>query len=152
MLSEYKKDDAGLRLLETFEHLKHSTHYADPLLSWHDCHVWLGLALESEHFTPTSAHSPVQLMTLEQAAYLNFDCIIIAATESQHFPGGPVSSPFFNQAVRASLELSTWEQQNKLRQNTFQADSTLCTNNSINGLWRRKWRGKTRFPLVRIIN
>ena len=119
VLSKYKNDDAGLRLLETFEHLKHSTHYADPLLSWRDYRVWLGLALESEHFTPTSAHSPVQLMTLEQAAYLNFDCIIIAATESQHFPGGPVSSPFFNQAVRASLELSTWEQQNKLRQNLF---------------------------------
>ncbi len=58
-------------------------------------------------------------MTLEQAAYLSFDCIIIAATEAQHFPGGPNSSPFFNQAVRASLELSTWEKQNQQRQDLF---------------------------------
>ena len=119
VLAEYQKDDAGLRLLETFEHLKQSLNHADPLLSWQDCRVWLGLALESEHFTPPTTRSTVQLMTLEQAAYLNFDCIIIAATESQHFPGSPASSPFFNQAVRASLELTTWKKQNKLRKALF---------------------------------
>jgi ATP-dependent helicase/nuclease subunit B len=120
VLAEYQKDAAGLRLLETFEHLKHSLHYADPLLSWQDCRTWLGLALEAEHFTPTATRSPVQLMTLEQSAYLNFDCVIIAATESQHFPGSPNSSPFFNQAVRASLELTTWEQQSEQRKILFQ--------------------------------
>lgn len=119
VLAEYQKDDAGLRLLETFEHLKQSLNHADPLLSWQDCRVWLGLALESEHFTPPTTRSTVQLMTLEQAAYLNFDCIIIAATESQHFPGSPASSPFFNQAVRASLELTTWEKQSKQRKVLF---------------------------------
>ena len=119
VLVEYKNDEAGLRLLETFEHLKQSLNHADPLLSWQDCRVWLGLALESEHFTPPTTRSAVQLMTLEQAAYLNFDCIIIAATESQHFPGSPASSPFFNQAVRASLELTTWEKQSKQRKALF---------------------------------
>ncbi len=50
----YQNDDAGLRLLETFEHLKRSISHADPAFSWQDCRVWLGLALETEHFTPTS--------------------------------------------------------------------------------------------------
>lgn len=120
VLAEYQKDAAGLRLLETFEYLKQSLNHANPQLGWQDCRTWLALALESEHFTPLATDSCVQLMTLDQAAYLNFDVMIIAATESQHFPGSPESSPFFNQAVRSSLQLTTWEQQHRQRKALFQ--------------------------------
>ena len=58
-------------------------------------------------------------MTLEQASHLNFDCVIIAAAESQHFPGSAKNYPFFNQAVRASLGLNTWEKQRKQRHELF---------------------------------
>jgi len=58
-------------------------------------------------------------MTLEQASHLNFDCIIIAAAEAQHFPGSAKNHPFFNQAVRASLGLTTWETQRKQRHELF---------------------------------
>jgi len=115
----YQQDDAGLVLLKTFDSLKQSLKYSDPALSWQDCRVWLGMALESQNFTPPTGNSNVQLMTLEQAAYLHFDCIIIAAAESQHFPGSAKTSPFFNQAVRASLELITWEAQREQRHELF---------------------------------
>ena len=115
----YQNDDAGLVILKTFEALKQSIQYANPALSWYDCRVWLGMALESQHFTPPTNKSNVQLMTLEQASHLNFDCIIIAAAESKHFPGSAKNSPFFNQAVRASLGLNTWEQQRKQRHEVF---------------------------------
>jgi ATP-dependent helicase/nuclease subunit B len=119
VLQSYRNDDAGLVLLKTFEDLKQSLKHSNPALEWHDCRIWLGMALESQFFTPSTNNSNVQLMTLEQAAYNHFDCIIIAATESQHFPGSPNISPFFNQAVRASLELCTWDEQYKQRHELF---------------------------------
>ena len=119
VLENYQQDDAGLVLLKTFESLKHSLQYADPELSWQDCRVWLGMALDAQHFSPATNHSCVQLMTLEQASHLYFDCIVITSLQSQHYPGSANSSPFFNQAVRASLHLNTWEQQRKQRHELF---------------------------------
>jgi len=109
VLQTYENDKAGIILLDTLEALEQSLQYADPELSWHDCRVWLGMALEAQTFTPQADRTNVQLMTLEQASHLNFDCIIIAACDSKHFPGSAKNSPFFNQAVRASLQLETWE-------------------------------------------
>jgi ATP-dependent helicase/nuclease subunit B len=119
IIQRYHNDEAGLVLLKTFEALKQSTQYSDPQLSWYDCRIWLGMALDSQHFTPPTLNASVQLMTLEQASHLNFDCIIIAATEAQHFPGSAKNQPFFNQAVRASLGLITWETQRKQRHELF---------------------------------
>ncbi len=119
VIKNYKNDDAGLILLKTFESLKQSTTYANPALSWKDCRIWLGMALESQNFTPTSNHSSIQLITLKQAAYCHFDCVIIAATEPQHFPGSAKNAPFFNQAVRASLGLETWKSQRQQRHEIF---------------------------------
>ena len=119
VLHGYQSDDAGLLLLKTFAILKQSLQHADPALSWYDCRLWLGMALEKQHFTPSTNNTCVQLMALEQASHLRFDCIIIAAVESQHFPGGGQHQPFFNQAVRASLGLNTWEKQREQRFELF---------------------------------
>ncbi len=119
IMQAYQNDNAGLVLLKTFESLKQSVSYANPALSWFDCRIWLGMALESQHFTPPTNDNRVQLMTLEQASHLNFDCLVIAATESQHFPGSAKNQPFFNQAVRASLGLNTWDKQREQRHELF---------------------------------
>ncbi|VAW51925.1 hypothetical protein MNBD_GAMMA06-2097 [hydrothermal vent metagenome] len=119
VMQSYKNDDAGLILLKTFDSLKQSTKYADPVLNWQDCRTWLGMALESQNFTPPASNSSVQLMTLDQASYLHFDCVIITAAEPQHFPGSAKNSPFFNQAVRASLGLETWQSQHEQRHEIF---------------------------------
>ncbi|MCK4675264.1 MAG: hypothetical protein KAT61_05075, partial [Gammaproteobacteria bacterium] len=119
VFQNYQNDEAGLILLKTFEELKQSFEFSNPALSWYDCRTWLGMALESQLFTPSTKNTIVQLITLEQSSHLNFDCIIIAAAESQHFPGSPNNSPFFNQAVRASLELKTWQDQRRQRHELF---------------------------------
>ncbi len=123
ILQNYENDKAGLLLLKTLESLKQSLKYANPILSWSDCRIWLGMALESINFIPmendTGNNPGVQLMTLEQTSQLNFDCVIIAAAQAQHFPGSAKSQPFFNQAVRASLGLKTWERQRTQRHELF---------------------------------
>ena len=119
VLHGYQNDEAGLLLLKTLENLQQSIKHSDPKLSWYDCRVWLGMALEAQHFTPPTNNTNVKLMTLEQASHLTFDCIIIAAAEAQHFPGGANSSPFFNQSVREALKLDTWKEQRESRHELF---------------------------------
>ena len=119
VLQCYQTDEAGLILLKTLTDLQQSTNYSNPSLSWYDCRIWLGMALESQNFTPPTNKTNVRLMTLEQASYQNFDCVIIAAAEAQHFPGSPKNSPFFNQSVRESLQLPTWKEQRKNRHELF---------------------------------
>jgi len=58
-MQNYQNDDAGLVLLKTFDSLKQSLEYSDPTLSWQDCRVWLGMALESQNFTPPTNNSNV---------------------------------------------------------------------------------------------
>ena len=115
----YQEDEAGLILLKTFDKLQQSIKFSDPVLSWYDCRVWLGMALESQHFTPPTTSTNVKLMTLEQASHLSFDSIVIAAAEAQHFPGSTNNSPFFNQSVRESLDLKTWKEQREYRHELF---------------------------------
>jgi ATP-dependent helicase/nuclease subunit B len=119
ILENYQHDEAGLTLLKTFDSLKHSLQYADPELNWQDCRIWLGMALDAQHFTPTTNSSSVQLMTLSQASHLYFDCVIITSVQPQHYPGSANNDPFFNQSVRASLQLSTWEEQREQRHELF---------------------------------
>jgi ATP-dependent helicase/nuclease subunit B len=119
VMKNFQHDEAGLVILQTFDSLKQSISYSDPELHWQDCRQWLGMALETQHFTPPTSDSGVKLMTLEQSSYQHFDCVIIAATESQHFPGSARTSPFFNQAVRDSLGLDTWEKQRTRRHELF---------------------------------
>ncbi len=119
ILQSYQNDNAGLVLLKTFAMLKQSISCSNPTLSWYDFRTWLSMALESQHFTPPTNDSRVQLMTLEQASFVNFDCLVIAATESQHYPGSAKNQPFFNQAVRTSLGLETWDRQREQRHQCF---------------------------------
>ncbi|MCG6937121.1 MAG: PD-(D/E)XK nuclease family protein [Gammaproteobacteria bacterium] len=119
VIQRYRNDEAGLKLLNTFEQLKQSLKFSNPALSWFDCRTWLGMALESQHFTPSTNNAIVQLMTLEQSSHLDFDCIVIAGVEPQHYPGSANDSPFFNQAVRVSLGLKTWEEQRRQRHELF---------------------------------
>jgi ATP-dependent helicase/nuclease subunit B len=119
VLQGYQNDNAGLVLLKTFATLKQSISCSNPTLSWYDFRIWLSMALESQHFTPPTNDSRVQLMTLEQASFVNFDCLVIAATESQHYPGSAKNQPFFNQAVRTSLGLETWDRQREQRHELF---------------------------------
>jgi ATP-dependent helicase/nuclease subunit B len=119
VLDAYAADSAGTTLLHLFDQLVAGVEYADPELSWRDCRLWLGMALESQHFSPPTNQSVVRLMTLDQARNLQFDCIVIAGCEPQHFPGTASGSPVFNQAVRASLGLKTWEQAYRQRLGYF---------------------------------
>jgi ATP-dependent helicase/nuclease subunit B len=128
----YSSDSAGQTLLALFDQLDAGVSYANPELSWRDCRLWLGMALESQNFKPPTSQSIVKLMTLDQARQQRFDSLVIAGCETQHFPGSPGTLPVFNQSVRTALGLQSWDQGYSQRLNDFinalsNADQVLIT-------------------------
>ena len=107
MTSLLQEDAAGVRVIEMLETLKHSAQQYNLKFNWSDFRTWLGRSLEQFVFTPEKTASPVVLMGLGQSRLQQFDALIIASAEHEHLPGKTNLTPFFNNAVRLQLNLST---------------------------------------------
>ncbi|MCK4864031.1 MAG: PD-(D/E)XK nuclease family protein [Gammaproteobacteria bacterium] len=107
MTSLLQNDAAGVRVIELLETLKHSAQQYNLKFNWSDFRTWLGRGLEKFVFTPEKSASPVVLMGLGQSRLQQFDALIIASAEHEHLPGKTNLTPFFNNAVRQQLNLST---------------------------------------------
>ena len=112
-------DAAGQRIMQTLDKMTHSAERVGVRFGWLDFRSWLGRQLELANFKPTETGSPVQLMGLAQSNLQNFDALIIASAEQEYLPGQSRNSPFFNQAVRKELGLSTSSEQRQLRFHYF---------------------------------
>lgn len=123
--SSFQLDPAGSRIIQTLQDMRKSTSHTNIELNWNDFRTWLGITLENQLFIPQTKTSAVQLMTLEQSSLKIFDALIIAAADSQHMPGTPDDSPFFNQGTRKSLGLETWDIKREKRLRLFQ--QLLCS-------------------------
>jgi len=110
-------DAAGQRILQMLERLATSAAQSALQLGWLDFRSWLGRQLEQTFFRPADSGSPVQLMGLAQSNLQSFDGLIIASAEEEFLPGQSRVSPFFNQAVRRELGLTT---ASELRQQRFE--------------------------------
>ncbi len=139
MLPLLQQDAAGCRVVEMLETLHHSASNCTLSFHWHDFRTWLGRSLESFVFIPEQTDSPVSLMGLGQSRLQKFDALIIASAEQQHLPGKMSQTPFFNNAVRAQLGISTHqdlvdERFHHFRRLLESADEVLITaNNESNG-------------------
>ncbi|MBI1422948.1 MAG: Dna2/Cas4 domain-containing protein [Gammaproteobacteria bacterium] len=113
-----QQDAAGLSILQTLDDMQHAAPAHQGKRHWRDFRAWLGRNLEQHYFRPPSDRSPVELLSIGQSQLQGFDGVILAAAEQEYLPGSPARSPFFNDAVRAQLGLTTREhfQQDRLRQ------------------------------------
>ncbi len=109
ILETLQIDAAGQRILQELAGLRASLQGRSIKLSWRDWRTWCGRALETQNFRPgNTASDQVQLLNMDQSRLLQFDALIIASVDREHFPGHDQASPFFNNTVRAELGLRTW--------------------------------------------
>jgi ATP-dependent helicase/nuclease subunit B len=136
-------DLAGKCIITVLQNMQQGLKFANPEMSWQDFRTWLGASLEQEAFTPQAQPSAVQLMNLKQAQYCQFDALIIAGASKESLPGSARQQPFFNQSVRAALNLPTWHNDKRIAAHRFRcllesADHVLisyCSEN--NGEWQQ---------------
>ena len=139
MTALLEKDLAGIRIVEMLDTLKHSAEQYTLKFNWSDFRTWLGRSLEKFVFTADNSASPVTLMGLGQSRLQQFDALIIASAEQQHLPGKTNITPFFNNAVRLQLSLSTSQEMLTERFHHFRRlleaspDVLITANNEENG-------------------
>ncbi|MCW9013954.1 MAG: PD-(D/E)XK nuclease family protein [Gammaproteobacteria bacterium] len=110
-----QNDIAGRRILQELNNMRLGLKQAQPEMTWQDFRSWLGNTLEQEQFKPQNTPAVVQLINMKQAQYCNFDALIITSANKDSLPGYASQSPFFNQAVRQSLGLSSWPEEKAYR-------------------------------------
>ncbi|WP_455202105.1 PD-(D/E)XK nuclease family protein, partial [Kaarinaea lacus] len=114
IVNAYNNDAAGLQLLSEIDQLKSAAKIAPLTLTWTTFRNWLGLTLERFNFKPQDQESSVKLLTLKNSEYYSFDAVVIAGAEQEFLPRTASQSPFFNDAVRASLGIPTQQDYRKL--------------------------------------
>lgn len=115
----FATDPAGQRILDELQSLHAAAEGCGTILRWEEFRGWLGRTLERFTFQPAASQSAIQLMTLAQCSLQQFDAVIIAGCTAELLPGKAGGQAFFNQAVRAELGLSTWQDTLNLKRHQF---------------------------------
>ncbi len=119
LLSALDADDAGTRIVQHLEQLRHAARHRPLSSDWLGFRTWLGAGLEHTHFRPPADDNRVTLLSLEQTELAHFDALVVAAAEREFLPGSPGISPYFNDAVRNELGLTGWREQLSIRLHHF---------------------------------
>ncbi len=101
-----EQDIAGEQLIKLFSALKENVAICDIEMGWLGFRHWLGKKLEETTFKPASDHKYyVELLHLTQSSLGHYEALIIGSMTQDSFPGAAKQTPFFNQSVRAELNL-----------------------------------------------
>ena len=109
ILAPLSRDLAGSQLLEMLEQAAAELSNASESFRFGEWRHWLNQRFENATFLDTGIDSPVVFTHLPATRLRNFDAALLLGCDSAHLPAPPPASVFFNQAVRASLKLPTWQ-------------------------------------------
>ena len=113
------QDAAGSTLLSVLEQMHDAAKRQTFAIDWAGFRAWLGLNLESHYFQPQTTNNAVQLLSLNQTDFQQFDALIISSMEQAYLPGAFGTTPFFNSQVRQQLQLPTNKQFQATRLRAF---------------------------------
>ncbi len=116
ILAPLARDLAGGQLLEMLERAANELATANETFRFAEWRHWLNQRFESATFLDTGIDSPVLFTHLAATRLRNFDAVLLLGSDSTHLPAPPPASVFFNQSVRASLHLPTWQDSQQAEQ------------------------------------
>jgi len=141
LTESFAQDPAGNLILNVLQDMLSAAKKQPFRTSWYQFRAWLARNLENRYFQPSSSTSGVQLFNLAQAEFQHFDAVIVAGLEYESFPGSPPVLTFFNNHVRAQLQLPEIDEfyQQRLRQ----FNNVLNSANSIVLTYRKEQNGES---------
>lgn len=132
LIEGLNQDAAGEQLLLLLDEMQTAARSQNLQADWAQFRAWLARNLERRYFQPERQNSAVQLLSLAQCGFMQFDALIIAGMEATSFPGPAPLLPFFNNQIRKQLALPDIEQFHEQRLHQFytllhSADTILLT-------------------------
>ncbi len=109
-----RKDDAGKQVIDLFESQISHFQKIENEMDWSEWRRFLTRILDQQNFKPPLVKSNVTFCSLEQSRLLKFDALIIASVDKDHFPGTSINYTFFNERIRAELNIPTWRDEHAL--------------------------------------
>jgi ATP-dependent helicase/nuclease subunit B len=141
-------DNAGQQLLELLERLAGDLAVDALRVDFSDWRRWLARQLEAATFRDATIESPVVFTSLAATRLRRFDAVLVLGADAAHLPGPDPVSMFFNQGVRAELELPTWAE--RVREMEDQLAALVAAGSPVAVTWQRMTRGERNLlsPLV----
>jgi ATP-dependent helicase/nuclease subunit B len=102
------KDDAGSQIIDLFEDQIAHFKLVDNNMNWSESRRFMSRIFDQQNYKPPISMTNVTFCSLEQSRLQNFDALIIASVDKQNFPGTSNNYVFFNEQVRAELNIPTW--------------------------------------------
>ncbi|MEK7736776.1 MAG: hypothetical protein AAB319_03350, partial [Pseudomonadota bacterium] len=108
MLEPLARDLAGGQMLDMLARAERELETASETFRFAEWRHWLNQCFERATFLDTGIDSTIVFTHLPATRLRTFDATLLLGCDARHLPSPPAATVFFNQAVRASLQLPTW--------------------------------------------
>jgi len=108
MIEPLARDLAGGQLLDMLAHAERELETASETYRFAEWRHWLNQCFERATFLDTGIDSSIVFTHLPATRLRSFDATLLLGCDARHLPSMPAATVFFNQSVRASLNLPTW--------------------------------------------
>lgn len=133
-------DEAGAQLLQALQDWQQELEGDLARFTRSEWRRWLAHQLDRHTFRDAAIESPVLLTHLAATHWRSFDAVLLLGADAAHLPGTDKGSLWFNDAVRASLDLPTNEARlAKLRDDLF---ALFAMNGTVLITWQASKNGE----------
>lgn len=102
-----RQDDAGAQLLQALQTWQQELANDTGRYRYAEWRRWLAQQLDTETYRDSSIDSPVRFTHLAATRWRAFDAVLLLGCDADHLPGAADGGRWFNDAVRAALDLPT---------------------------------------------
>ena len=102
-----QQDDAGLQLLRALENWQQELARDEGHYRFNEWRRWLAQQLDTQTYRDTGIDSPVRFTHLAATRWRAFDAVLLLGCDANHLPSVADGGRWFNDAVRAVLNLPT---------------------------------------------
>ncbi|MBI5752468.1 MAG: PD-(D/E)XK nuclease family protein [Hydrogenophilales bacterium] len=108
MLEPLARDLAGGQMLDMLARSMRELETSSETFRFAEWRHWLNQCFERATFLDTGIESSIVFTHLPATRLRAFDAALLLGCDARHLPSPPAATVFFNQSVRASLNLPTW--------------------------------------------
>ncbi|MDD4888270.1 MAG: PD-(D/E)XK nuclease family protein [Thiomonas sp.] len=135
-----QQDDAGQQLLRALENWRRELADDGGRYAFVEWRRWLAQQFDRQTYRDSGIDSPVRFTHLAATRWRSFDAVLLLGCDADHLPSVADGGRWFNDAVRASLDLPTLGQHASRQRDDLHA--LLALNDCVLVTWQREKNGE----------
>ncbi|MBI3223357.1 MAG: PD-(D/E)XK nuclease family protein [Nitrosomonadales bacterium] len=146
-----QQDDAGQQLLRALATWRQELHGDAGRYRYSEWRRWLAQQLDTQTYRDSGIDSTVCFTHLAATRWRAFDAVLLLGCDAEHLPGVADGGRWFNDAVRAALNLPTRSSHAVRQRDDLRA--LLAMNDTVLVTWQKDQQGEARLlsPFLQIL-